>query len=134
MNAQGSFAFIEEHMEFFISPPEKGNWIMPAAEFVSHLLRRWPSARVRAAYNSDLSPEWEMEMPGGVFMGNFYPPLSGVAFSGGTFEDLATFAAWFRSLVPSEQTLLFYQEGFNWDMELKPNTTAQEIVAALNEA
>ena len=122
-------------MDYFISPPEKTSWTMFPPEFVTHLVKRWPSAKVRETNrHSDFPLEWEIEMAGGTLMGEFYLPLSGVNFSAYTPEDLATFALWFRSLVPAEQPLLFYQEGFNWEMQLKPNTTAQEIAAALNEA
>lgn len=119
-------------MDYFISPPVKTSWNMPASEFVSYLVRRWPSAKIRETKDPNLSPEWQIEMPGGLLYGECYRRLPGVVFSAYTLEDLAAFALWFRSLVPPEQPLLFYEEGFNWDMELKPNTTAKEILAALD--
>lgn len=121
-------------MKYYISPPEKTSWSMSPSEFVGYLLQRWPSAQVRTTRNPKLSPEWRVELSDGIMDGRFYPPLSGVVFEGIDGDDLVSFALWFRSLVPPEQPLLFYQEGFNWDMELKPDTTAQEIAAALNEA
>lgn len=105
---------------------------MSPTEFVAHLLARWPSAKIRETTDPNLSPEWEIEMPGGVLYGECYRQLPGVVFNGYTFEDLAAFALWFRSLVPPEQPLLFFEEGYGWDMELKPNTTAQELVLALD--
>ncbi|HEY6253226.1 MAG TPA: hypothetical protein VI685_24995 [Candidatus Angelobacter sp.] len=120
-------------MNYYISPPEKTNWSMSPSEFVANLVKRWPNARVRTTNNPEFSPAWEIQMRNGILDGRFYPPLPGVVFSSGDEEHLVTFVLWFRSLVPPEQPLLFYQEGFGMHVEVKPDTTVKEILAALNE-
>ena len=118
-------------MNYYLSPPEATSWTMSPSEFAQNLTRSWPDAKVQSTTNPELSPEWEICMPGGILLGRFYPRLSGVVFNGSTLDDLINFALWYRSLVPAEQPLLFYEEGFNWDMDLRPEATKQEILAAL---
>ena len=47
----------------------------------------------------------------------------------GDVRACATFALWFRSQVPTEQDLLFYDEGYSADVPLLVETTKDELVA-----
>ncbi|HEY6970756.1 MAG TPA: hypothetical protein VJA94_16215 [Candidatus Angelobacter sp.] len=116
-------------MNYFVSAPTETNWKMTPEEFLGHLTARWPHATVRKL-PSPLSYEWEIQMQGGPLGGDFYGRYPGVAFEG-AFEDCAAFAVWFRSLVPAQQPLLFYDESLSVKMELKPETTVADIDAAV---
>ena len=69
-------------------------------------------------------------MPGGALDGKFDQEDSAVCIDG-AFEDCAAFALWFRSLVPPEQPLVFYDEGLNFQVALSPHTTVADIVSAV---
>ena len=70
-------------------------------------------------------------MPGGVLEGMFNRNYSGISVDG-DFDDCAAFALWFRSLVPPQQPLLFYDQGFNVDVPLTAETTIQDLRAAFD--
>jgi len=53
---------------------------------------------------------------------------SGVVFYG-DLEGCAAFAAWFRSIVPMEQPLIFSDDSQEMEIELTPNITELEIMA-----
>ncbi|NEQ69983.1 MAG: hypothetical protein F6K21_31725, partial [Symploca sp. SIO2D2] len=46
----------------------------------------------------------------------------------GYLEDCARFVIWFRSLVPQTQKLVFYDQGYNYHVELETRTTESEIM------
>jgi len=127
---QGVFVVIKKlTMNYLVSPPDKTHWNLDTADFLSRLIEQWPSARVRRNNDLNFTPSWKMEMPGGTLEGEFNPRCSGIALDG-DLEDCATFALWFRSLVPAMQPLLFYDDCFNVDVPLTPETTAADLIAA----
>ena len=46
----------------------------------------------------------------------------------GSLEDCAKFALWFRDFVPSNQALFFYDQGYNYQIDLQKNITNVEII------
>src|SRR5215472_6071494 len=101
-------------MNNFISSPTETNWRMTPSEFLRHLLARWPQASVRTlTLPSPFAFEWNIQMSHGVLEGEFYRDHSALSING-TSEDCAAFALWFRSLVPPQQALIFYDEGVNF--------------------
>ena len=48
----------------------------------------------------------------------------------GDIPEAALVAAWFREQVPPEQELIFYDDGYTFDVPLRPGATAAEIEAA----
>src|SRR5215471_10170813 len=116
-------------MNYFVSAPTETDWRMTPGEFLGHLTARWPHATVRQL-PYPFSYAWEIPMQDRPLGGDFYGDYSGVAFEG-AFEDCAGFAVWFRSLVPAQQPLMFYDECVSFKMDLKPETTVVDIVATV---
>ena len=117
-------------MIYFASEPSKTGWKMEPSQFAAILIRDWPAAKIRHhTFASTFPLDWEIEMPGGLLLGDFsYSPL-GITVDG-DFEDCIAFALWFRSLVPAAQPLLFYDECFNADVPLTFETTGEDLRAA----
>ena len=49
----------------------------------------------------------------------------------GDIPEAAELAAWIRSVVPAGQELIFYDQGYHFDVPLRPDTTPQEIIAGV---
>lgn len=103
---------------------------MEPSQFRASLIERWPSAEIPDRDPASLfALEWSIEMPGGLLLGNFSDDPLGISVDG-DFDDCAAFALWFRSLVPPQQPLLFYDQGFNEDVNLTHETTLADLRAA----
>lgn len=117
-------------MNYFVSPPEETSWRMEPSAFVADLLTRWPTAKVQYEADSEThSHFWVVQMSHDVLEGRFFRDDEGVALDG-DMRDCADFALWFRSLVPPEQELWFYDQSYSAHVKLKPNTTATTVEAA----
>lgn len=117
-------------MKYFVSPAEKPKiWSMAPDTLALELGRRWPHAEVRRASPQlgSHSLEWTVEMPHGSFDGALDQDGQALILDG-AIEDCGEVALWFRSLVPEEQTLLFYDEAFNSDVAIRRSTKLSEIV------
>jgi len=120
-------------MNYFISPPTESNWRLAPSEFIADLLSRWPQALVQGLTNSPyFSHEWEIQTPSGILEGEFYKDGTAVAFMG-DFQDCTNFVLWFRSLVPPEQPLVFYDDGLHFKVDITRETTAADIVSLVGE-
>ena len=117
-------------LTYLVSPPEKSStWSIDVNHFVDQIRSRWPDAQVRRIE----SPETFHAMEAEVAMER--GPLS-VALSrdgqavilGGDIEDCAEVALWVRQIVPEDQPLLFYDEGYGADVSLTTRTSKDEIV------
>jgi hypothetical protein len=115
-------------MNSLVCPPEKPvSWAIEPAEFSQEIQRRWPGAAVSASPGEWRAMEWTAATPRGECQ--FALTRQGQALLlEGDIEDCAEVALWFRSLVPSDITLLFYDEAFNADVSLHSTTTVDEII------
>jgi hypothetical protein len=52
----------------------------------------------------------------------------------GGLEESAVIAAWMRTIVPDDQELIFWDEGYHFDVQLVPGIPADDIVAAVEAA
>ena len=117
-------------MNYFATAPFKTGWKMAPSQFADLLAKRWPAAKIRdRRFLPPFPLDWEIEMPGGLLQGVFKDDPLGISVDGG-FEDCIAFALWFRSLVPPQQELWFYDEYFSNHVVLKPDTQAESLAAA----
>ncbi|HEY6969380.1 MAG TPA: hypothetical protein VJA94_09250 [Candidatus Angelobacter sp.] len=120
-------------MSYLASAPVKTGWKMQPSQFASSLIQDWPAAKIRDhTFAFPFALDWEIEMPGGLLLGDFSDDPLGISVDG-AFDDCAAFAVWFRSLVPPQQPLLFYDQGFNVDVPLTSKTTVEDLRAAFDE-
>lgn len=117
-------------MSYLASAPIKTSWKMQPSQFAASLIKDWPTAKIRDERSAfPFALDWKIEMPGGLLLGDFSDDPLGISVDG-DFDDCATFALWFRSLVPQQQPLLFYDQGFNVDVPLTSETTLEDLRAA----
>jgi hypothetical protein len=117
-------------MDYLVSPPAETEWRMDPAHFEAALRADWSVVHIHRGgadgmYAFDFAVVVGTESVDGGFA------LDGQVL--GLLHDVylcAEVAAWFRTLVPAEQPLLFYDQMFNADAELRPGMTGRELAAA----
>ncbi len=111
---------------YFVSSPDRSDWVEEPAAFAAALRERWPDAEVR-------------EAPGDSTMGLYFEAggASGGLDRGGQAvnvdgepEVAARVAAWWRQRVPDAVTLVFYDEAFAADVPVEPGADAGALVSA----
>jgi len=118
-------------MKYFVSPAEKSAiWSTSPNRVASALLNRWPLARITTTADGEFHAlEWEIDMAHGSLKGALNRDGQALILDG-AIEDCAEVALWFRALVPDEQPLLFYDEAFNEDVELRSAMRVDELINA----
>lgn len=100
---------------------------------MKRLKEKWPNVEVRHVGDSrqeNYAYEWRIRKSGKVLEGQFDGGESAVSLDGDV-KDALEFALWFRSIVPREQDLLLYDEGFTMRIALKPEATERDLTAAI---
>ena len=116
---------------FLISPPEKpDSWTVAPGQFEQLVRSMWPEARFTR--NTE---------PGRPFPFAAYiegdRPLLMIALNGdqtsvmveGSLDEAVRMALAWRREVPSDAPLLFYDQGFNSDVEVTIDSTAEDLAA-----
>lgn len=118
-------------MEYLITPLESTNWKINQNFLIESLKKQWLNIEVKTVTNPDdyYIIEWAIALKEnrGILEGALHKDLQGISLDG-HIEDCATFAVWFRSLVPESQKLLFYDQNFNHHQELTLNTIKTAII------
>ena len=120
-------------MSYFIIGLEETQQIhLDDRGFIEALMRDWPGTQIKPCTepNSPFLFEWETPCKTWKLGGFFYKSRDALSFDG-QWDDCLIFALWCRIQLSEQPRLLFFDQGFNFDMELKPSTTAEEISAAL---
>jgi len=122
-------------MNFFVSPRERIDApLVTPDDFQRKVLASWPSARFEPL-TSPASPyafDWQINMVGGVVSGSYSKQGDTIVMEGDVF-DCARIALWYRSLVPAQQSLIFYDEIYSASVELRMETPAEEITKAFSQ-
>lgn len=117
-------------MNFFVSPAERiSSPLVTPADFQREALARWPSARFELLANPE-SPyafDWKIDMASRVLSGSYAKQGDTIVMQGDV-ADCAQIALWYRSLVPEQQSLIFYDENYSASVELRTETPAEEIM------
>jgi hypothetical protein len=117
--------------DFLVSPSQETDWRIEPDEFVARLRERWPDAQVTTHEPGSLAAvTFELELAGS------YPPRGELMSDGqvvgleGGLRESAEVAGWVREIVPPEQELIFYDQGYHFHVPLTEGITAGEIAAA----
>lgn len=115
---------------FLISIPGERNWQIGEDDFEQRLRSRFPDVEVQRRDDEDdvypVSATIESDGP---------PVIVGLQRNGSTLsidgdlDQAGTIARWYRDQVPGEQPLVFYDQEYTADVELRPDTTAEELTA-----
>jgi hypothetical protein len=118
-------------MEYLITPYQPTQWKINTVDFIENLEKSWHDTTIKTLTNPDdyYSIEWVIKIPekGTRLDGALHRDGQGISLDG-YLEDCATFAIWFQSLVPENQELMFYDQGYNYCLKLQPNTAISDII------
>lgn len=117
-------------VDYFIMGRE--DWRLSEQEFIQALLSRWLSASIRPVDipGGSRSVDFSLQMSESLIDGYFNPTNSAVIFFG-TARDCAEFALAYQALFPMGQPYLFFDEGYNRSIELRPDTTTEHIIRVI---
>lgn len=115
---------------YLISPPEPTAWKLDADAFARALAAAWPSAHVERVSDpaSVFQLRWTIDAGS---PGRVDGALAGdgqTVHLDGDVRGAAAVARWVRGVVPAEQPLIFYDEGFSADVALTAQTTEDQLV------
>ena len=123
--------------DFLVSPPRETSWRMAPDDFAARMQDRWPDADVRILSEPDAWAALRFEVQPGDSM----PTVDGhLAHDGqvvgldGDVPETAAIAAWLREIVPEEQELIYWDQGYEVDVPLTEGITPDDIVAAVEAA
>jgi hypothetical protein len=115
-------------MSYFVSPPEETEWRISPEALGREILARWPDAELehvdRPASLHAIS--WTLRQGSHRLDGTLTKDGQVVHLEGDVCAA-AAFAAWFRSKVPVDQPLIFYDDGYSADVALSPDIAEEEI-------
>ena len=109
-------------------------WCLSEQEFIQVLSSRWPSTIIKP-----------IDVPGGMRSVDFRIRMSESSIDGhfnlegstavfyGTPRDCAEFALGYQALFSNGQPFLLFDEGYNRSIELRPETTIEDIINALHD-
>jgi hypothetical protein len=99
-------------------------------DLIDHLFKKWLNIQIKEMTNPDdfylfeglikLSSDKTLEFA-------LHRDRQGISLDC-FIEDCAFFAVWLRSIVPQNQKLVFYDQGYNAHIELKESTTELDII------
>jgi hypothetical protein len=116
-------------MDYLVSPPAETDWRLDPADFEAALRARWPVVDFHPNTGDMYAFDFGVEVDGGRVDGGFARDGQVLGLGGDLFP-CAQVAVWFRELVPAEQPLLFYDQGYNGHAELTPGMSAAALVEA----
>jgi hypothetical protein len=119
-------------VDYFLMGRE--GWSLTEQEFIRLLNSRWPSATIKrvAIPGGDLAVDFRVPMSESVIDGHFNIKGSAVVFYG-DIRDCAEFSLWYKAALPTGQPFLLFDEGYNRDIQLQPETTVEDIISALRD-
>ncbi|PTL76240.1 hypothetical protein [Vitiosangium sp. GDMCC 1.1324] len=117
-------------MDYFLMA--RDDWRIQTERFVELLASEWPAVKLKLIPDpqDNHAVEFRLPMKESMVLGALNREGSAIIYYG-ALRDCAEFALWYQSVVPEAQPFLLFDEGYNCSIELKPETTAEEIIRAL---
>ena len=117
--------------DLLVSPSSDTDWRLGPDEFTRMLRDRWPDAEITEFEDPEFlaALDFRVTLDDGKQVDGNLSRDGQVVGLDGDIPEAAELAAWVRSIVPPEQELIFYDQGYHFDVALTPAITPQEIVA-----
>jgi hypothetical protein len=116
-------------MNYLISTPKPTDLKIEIDDLIKHLQTKWANIEIGVRDNPQqvYQLEWIIPRENISLEGAFSQTRQCVALDGNV-RHCAEFALWFRSLVDCQYKLFFYDQGYSADIELRQETTLEDIV------
>lgn len=114
---------------YFISPPEANSWEVSPNLLAEELKSQWANIQVETvdAVQSIHALSWILKI-GEWRLDGTLTKEGDVVHLDGDVRACAAFAIWFRTVIPIEQDLLFYDEGYSSDIALNEGMTEVDLI------
>ncbi|MER5895423.1 hypothetical protein [Streptomyces sp. NPDC001876] len=110
---------------------EAGGWRVDREALTAAIRARWSSVEVDSTHRESRCNCWHFETKSG--LGEAYLHQDGTClYLDVGHEDAAWLAVAFRRLAPADLDLIFCDEGYNFEVRLKPEATVTELTAVLS--
>ena len=118
--------------DLLISPSRETDGRLAPDEFIRLLRDRWPDSEITEFDDPEFlaALDFRVKLDGRQVDGTLSRDGQVVGLDG-DIPEAAEFAAWVRSVVPPDQELIFYDQGYHFDVPLRPDITPQEIIAGV---
>ncbi len=122
--------------DLLVSPSSDTDWRFDPDEFVRLLGERWPDAQVTTFDDPDFlsALDFRVELGDGRHVEGNLSRDGQVIGLDGDVPEAAEVAAWVRSVVPQDQELIFWDQGYNFDVPLTEGIEPTEIVEGVDAA
>jgi hypothetical protein len=120
-------------MTYFVLIREEALFRFDLYRFEEELKLRW--AEIKAEFitfpESIYSLTWRLRNDRQTMLsGNLHKNGERIVFDG-TLHYVVEFAAWLRSIVPSSVKMIFFDEGYTFELSLTPGIAGQQILDLL---
>ena len=120
---------------YFISPFQPPTWsgktdlYLDIDEYISKLSNAWGNSKTTINLASETYvASWEIPTGDGNYITGGLQKEQEVVSCAGSPKQVATFAIWHRQNIPRNIRLFLFDESLYVNMELKANTTLEEII------
>ncbi|HAG81077.1 MAG TPA: hypothetical protein DCL61_07860 [Cyanobacteria bacterium UBA12227] len=116
-------------MRYLISPKEKNDLSIDLLLISEKLKSEWSKVDIQTIINPNrkYSLQWQIPIENRILEGMVAKDRMSIALEG-DIRDCAKFALWLRSQIDPKYQLFFYDQGYSADVELRKETTEEEIV------
>jgi hypothetical protein len=107
----------------------RSGWWLPRADLIGALSQSWPDVRPTLGPSDDEARDvvWNFGSDGREL--EIYAHKSGTClYIDGDLKGAALFAAWYRSLVPSEIDVIFCDDSYSFNIVILPGMAPAELV------
>jgi hypothetical protein len=111
----------------------RSDWSVSREDLLASLAASWPEIQAKIESGRDDTHDIVWSAQGHADLIDVYHHRDGTClYLDGTLEDAAPFAAWYRTLVPSQVELLFCDDSYGFSVQIACEMTAVQLVAAVN--
>lgn len=116
-------------MSYLVAPPSAPRGVLPAETFVAGLRERWPDAVIEEVTNPDrpYALDFELTVDGNPVAGSFGRDGQVMTLAGDDILACAEVAVWYRSQVPAEHPLVFYDQGYTESVPIEADADPAEV-------
>ena len=119
-------------MDYLLTPPEKTDLALDPQQIRAAAEAQWPDAKFSADSGTEANYQFEWEVSDGDswLQVGFHANGQGFGFSGHS-RPVAEAVIWARKQVPDTYGLVFYDQGYSFDVEVTPALSLDHLIEVM---
>jgi hypothetical protein len=111
----------------------QSHWSVSREELLASLRVSWPEIQAKVESGRDETHDITWSAQGEAGLIDVYHHRDGTClYLDGAMEDAASFAVWYRTLVPPAVELIFCDDSYSFSVRIASQMTAADLVDAVN--